>query len=391
MRVIHYNLLSVSIVFFLLTLCVVAQENQSSESNETIIFEFNDTFNGTNTTTMTTEFNETVNETINTTINNIIEEESNQTANVTSETPEIICSSEQCDVACAICRDNSCYAPEIGCQEKITIEKITPTTINKGEQQLNILMNNTGNVAMPFVAAEVVGFGIATVEEIPIEVLAVGDKDYTFTKVSVTEAGTVDIIVKISVNGTIISQQIFQITVISEDIQLEQETELFNLTQGNEIIAQLKEQYDVLETQYYEKEKKDYILYGIKEDLDDIKEALRLAQVAIIEENQKDFDKNSIYAATSLATVQQQVESAEKEKKTMWEVLYENLAVIGSVLGVLISVVTVWSMTKVHLKKARVINVIKGKQILNIGKKEDVQNIVENNDKEDTDSETKDL
>jgi len=47
-------------------------------------------------------------------------------------------------------------------------------------------------------------------------------------------------------------------------------------------------------------------------------------------------------------------------------------------LGVLISVITVWSMTKVHLKKARIVNVIKGKQILNVGKREDIQNIVDN-------------
>ncbi len=387
----YVHALNISILFCIMVVCVVAQENQT---NETILLEVNETFNETANTTITetVQSNETISETT----------ESMETTNTTNTTNEtiseplnetisIVCSAEQCDDGCAFCRDGSCYLPEIGCIEQIIIEKINPLTISKGEQQLNILIKNTGNVALPYIEADVVGYGITTFEKMPIELLAAGDKDYTFTKVNVAGSGLVDLIVKLYVNQTIISQEIFQITVADDGVSEQTQETAFNTTAASEHLEQSKTIYNELEKGYYEKEKQEYILYGIKEDLNDVKESLRLAQVAIIEQNQKEFDKNIMYATTTLSSIQQQLEAAEKEKKTLWQIAYENLAVIGSILGVLISVVTVWSMTKVHLKKARIINIIKGKQILNIGRKEDVENIKLDESEENVPPKSKDL
>lgn len=343
-------------VCIVLALSVFAQENETINITE----EFNETFDGFNETSYSmniTEANETY----------------------TSEINEsrLVCSLQQCDLGCAVCSDSSCYAPEVGCIEQISIDKITPAAMAKGEQQLNILIRNTGNVALPFIEAEVVGYGITTVEKMPIEFLIAGDKDYTFTKINVTESGTVDIIVKLYVNQSLKTQEIFQLTVDEDIVEEQVQESVFNATAAAAQLEAAKSFYNELEKEYYGKEKEQYLLYGIKEDLDDMKESLRLAQVAIIEENQKEFDNTIAYAAAGLQSVEEQLASAEKEKKTLWQMVYENLAVIGTVLGVLISIITVWSMTKVHLKKAKVINVMKGRQILNIGKKEDVENIVE--------------
>lgn len=347
-------------VCIVLALSVFGQENETINITE----EFNETFNG---------FNETV-YSMNIT-------EANETNATEINETEIICSLQQCDLGCAVCSDGSCYAQEVGCIEQLFIDKITPATIAKGEQQLNILIRNTGNVALPNIEADVVGFGITTVEKMPIEILLAGDKDYTFTKINVTESGTIDIIVKLYVNHSLKTQEIFQLAVAEGIVEgMVQET-AFNATAASEQLEAAKSHYNELEKEYYEKEKEQYLLYGIKEDLDDIKESLRLAQVAIIEDYSKEFDNNIAYATASLQSVQEQLASAEKEKKTLWQIVYENLAVIGTVLGVLISIITVWSMTRVHLKKARIINVIKGKQILNIGKKEDVENIIEKDSK----------
>ncbi|MFA6888991.1 MAG: hypothetical protein WC254_05860, partial [Candidatus Woesearchaeota archaeon] len=356
------------------------------QTDETIILGFNETSN--ETTISESEIiltNETIetSETTNTT-NETISEEVN-------ETVSIVCSVEQCDVGCAVCRDESCYAPEVGCTEKISIEKISPVTMSKGEQQLNILIKNTGNVALPYIESEVVGYGVTTLEKMPIELLAAGDKDYTFTKINVAESGSIDLIVKLYVNQTMISQEIFQITVAEDIISEQAEETVFNTTATTEQLDVSKKLYDELEQAYYEKEKQEYILYGTKEDLSDVKEALRLAQVAIIEQNKKEFDKNMIYATTTLNSIKQQLESAQKEKKTLWQIMYENLAIIGSILGVLISVITVWSITKVHLKKTRIINIIKGKQVFNLGKKEDVETILDNEPKKDSTKKSKDL
>lgn len=396
----YIHALNISIIFCIMIVCVVAQENQA---NETILLEVNETFNETaNATIPETIQSNQINETISETTESIETTNSTNTTNeaiTTNETisesvyenTSIVCSVEQCDDGCAVCRDGSCYLPETECIEQIIIEKISPLAISKGEQQLNILIKNTGNVALPYIEADVVGYGVTTIEKMPIELLVVGDKDYTFTKVNVAESGSVDLIVKLYVNQTIISQEIFQITVADDAVSGQTQETAFNTTAATEHLEQSKTIYNELEKIYYEKEKQEYLLYGINEDLNDVKESLRLAQVAIIEQNQKEFDKNIMYATTILSSIQQQLEIAEKEKKTVWQIAYENLAVIGSILGVLISVVTVWSMTKVHLKKARIINIIKGKQILNISRKEDVENIKLDESEEDVPTKSKDL
>lgn len=366
------------------------QESQSEE-NETTLFETNN------------ESNETVNESTEI-INNVTAEPNNITNESISEgiqnetqniSTALICTDEQCESGCTVCDDGSCHSPEISCIEQLSIEKITPLTIATGEQQLNILVKNTGNVALKDIEAEISGYGIATKEKIPIEIIPSGEKDYTFTKVIVQQTGNVDIIVKLFANKTLQTQQIFQITVqeiIQEeainnktDTETTEEAE-FNRTAAIESLNETKTEYENLEKLFFEKDNEGYILYSIEEDLKEIKEYLRKAQVAIIEENNVEFEKNILLTRTNLEELAKKLENAEKEKKTLIELMSENLALIGSILGVIISAITVWTITKAHLKKARIINIIKGKQIINVDKDGKVENILkEDVDKKDWD------
>lgn len=317
-------------------------------------------------------------------------EETNTTteSNTSTEnaTVTITCTESQCDESCTQCSDGSCHAPEEICTEALVIEKITPTTINKGEEQLNIVVRNTGNVALQNIEAQVTGYGITTQETISIETLFAGEKDYTFTKILAEQSGTIDLVVKIYVNESLLLQDIAQLSVLEDAVvEVVEEINTFNKTAAAQQLNETRNQFNIVEKQYYEKEKQDYLVYGIGEDLDDVKEYLRLAQVAIIEANQKEFEKNILATESGLGIIEAELAEAEKEDKTILELLSENLALVGSLLGVLISAITVWSMTKVHLKNTKIVNIIKGKQILNVDKDTEVKNIVED------EKETKDL
>ena len=345
-------------ILFILFLCtLISVQVFAQESNETNTIEENTTLiNSTNTTieeaalTDTSYQESTMNETFS---------EQNET-NITN------------------IREENATASEV--IQAIALEKITPIQMRVGEEQLNIVVKNTGTVPLYSVEAQVSGYGITTKETLPIEFLPINEKDYTFTKIIIENPGTIDIVIKIYANGTLLSQEISAVTVINSEEEKIVETSVneitMNVTIASEELNKTRALYNEVEKKYYEKEKEEYIVYGIKEDLFEIKEYLREAQVAIIEQSQKEFEINNLAAKTNLETIISNLEHAEKAKKTFTEIVSENLALIGSLLGVLISAVTVWSITKSHLKNTKIVNIIKGKQILNIDKETKVENVI---------------
>ncbi len=396
-----YFLFSLLVGVFFSLFFVVAEENQTNTTVPESPFDISNTTE--ENITETTQGNETEewseneeeqeineeeeveNESLETTL-----EETNTTsesnASTENATVSIICNESECDEGCTQCSDGSCHKPEEICTKAAVIEKITPATIKKGEEQLNIVVRNTGNLVLQNIEAQVTGYGITTQETLSIETLLAGEKDYTFTKISAEQSGTIDLVVKIYVNGSLLVQDIVQLSVLEDAVvEVVEEINTFNKTEAAQQLNETRNQFNTVEKKYYEKEKQDYLVYGMDKDLDGVKEYLRLAQVAIIEEEQKEFEKNILAAKSALETIEAELNEAQKEQKTILELLSENLALIGSLLGVLISAITVWSMTKVHLKKAKIVNIIKGKQILNVDKDTEVRNIIED------EKETKDL
>src|SRR3989338_7590124 len=137
-----FSVIAVLVLLVVALTFVSAQENQSS-----------------NETTSETEYNFTIsdNET-NTTESNqsdIFEESNSSEENTTTV---LICSEIQCDEGCTICSDGSCHAPEEECIVELVVEKVTPNTIKTGEQQLNVLVKNTGTVTLLNVEAEISGY-----------------------------------------------------------------------------------------------------------------------------------------------------------------------------------------------------------------------------------------
>ncbi len=394
---IFFSVFTISVLVLAGLTAVFAQENQTNnETTSELEYNFTISENETNTTEGNqsdifeepnfTEESTNTTETSNTTIEETGETNTTE-INQTEEnaTTILVCSALQCDGGCTICSDGSCHAPEEECTTALVVEKVTPSTVKTGEQQLNILIKNTGTVALFDIEAEVSGYGITTLETLSIEALPSGEKDYTFTKVLAENAGVNDIIVKVYANQTLITQEIVSLTVAEEE-QEEEEIVLFNQTAALAALNETRVKYNALEMLYYEKEKQEYLVFGIDKDLVEIKEYLRQAQVAVIEQDEDEFQKNLVAAQTTIENVAAELESAQKEDKTFIEILSENLALIGSLFGVLISGVTVWSMTKVHLKRAKIVNIIKGKQIVNVDKNTDMENIVESDE-----SKTKDL
>lgn len=366
-------------------LVIVTTNVPAQEVNETISeTEYNLTLS--NNETNTTEGNQSeVFEQSNMTEQNmtIVEPLETNTTDELNQSEEnavnIVCSEIQCDEGCTVCSDGSCYAPEEACVASLVVEKVTPTTMKVGEGQLNILLKNTGTVTLYSIEADISGYGVTTLEKLSVELLPRGEKDYTFTKVRVESAGAYDLIVKVYANKTLVMQEIVSIT-ITEEEQQEQEVLSFNQSVALAALNETRTKYNALELLYYEKEKEEYLVFGIDKDLVEIKEYLRQAQVAVIEQDEKAFQKNLLAAQTTIETVVTELESAKKEDKTFMEILSENLALIGSLFGVLISGVTVWSMTKVHLNRAKIVNIIKGKQIVKVSKGNEIKNVVKSDE-----------
>lgn len=292
--------------------------------------------------------------------------------NATNETNEnvtaaLLCTSTQCDRGCIKCPDLKCHDPGYTCTEDLAIEKIVPKTFSQGEQQVNILIKNGGDIPFQKVSASITGYGITTLNTIPIDSLATGDKDYTFVVVNASESGIIDIIIKLYAEDIFKKQVVDQITILVENSTPNAvptvDTALIQEEWNN-----TKATFVQLESLYTQKKEEGYLVEDMLDSLNSIRGFIRNAQLAVAEEDYKGFRKNIDSATTEMALLAERLTAAHKQKKSWKLTIQENIAWIGSIFGFIIATSTVYGITRSYIQKSKVEKVVNiSKQIINVG------------------------
>jgi len=258
--------------------------------------------------------------------------------------PSWVCDNTKCDSECTICSDNKCHEPSFICQEKLSLEKITPDSVQLGVSQTNILLKNVGNVDLKDIYVEITGNGISSSDNVPISSLVVGDKDYTFTKITAEKAGTIDVILKIYINKqlkeTIVKQLIVQ------EAPKENKPPLYNSTA---ILAQFesaKQDYSNLEKQYQEKLSQGYQVDWISKQLDEGNSFIKEIQIAIKTEDYKEADVVLTLLDNSLKNTETNLADAKLPTKSFKDKVKENLLYIGSLAAAIVSIFTANNLLK---------------------------------------------
>lgn len=272
-----------------------------------------------------------------------------------NQTPQIMCTQSQCDSECVKCSDKSCHEPGFRCVEELTLEKFFPTTVQYGVNQINIVLDNTGNVKLDDISAAISGDGITTLEQIPLERINVGDRDYVFAKINATKTGTIDIVIKVYVAGNVKHKFAEQITVLEPAKQVQNTTEQINVTKLTSTLDQLRQRYKTTEQEYQNKKSEGF-------DVDIVYDKLRSAyggiadtQSALFEGNYNKVKASIEIINDSLNDVDDQLKSATKIQETLSDKIRNNLLLIGSLAAALVSIFTAYKLVQEKINREKIL------------------------------------
>lgn len=287
------------------------------------------------------------------------------TPNVTIEEPILentttapVCSSEYCNVTCTICNDGVCHDPAFTCIEKASLEKYLPTTLGLGRQQLNILLRNTGTVALTNVSVYVSGPGISTVSTLPLNTLLVGEKDYVFVTADIKQSGVHDLVLKIFFNGKIQDKLVEQLTVLDEQKPASSSEEI-NATALAQQLEQLKEEYRDLEQEYQNKKIDGYTVDLVYDRLKETHDSIIQAQEAFFDGNYAKVKGHAALATDGLSALAQQLQIVKKPEQKFTDKLKANLVYIGTISAAIVSVFTATGLIKAHINKQKILDLEK--------------------------------
>jgi len=265
------------------------------------------------------------------------------------EAPEITCNENKCDDECVVCKDKKCHDPGFQCTEKVEISRIFPSSASVGITQMNILIKNTGTVDVGEVYAEMSGDGITTNKKMPIQSLAVGDKDYTFTEINATKPGNIDLVIKLYVNGVLKQKAVGQLAVIGEEKPVEQA----NVTGMNIRIDELKDKYMALEQEYQDKSLAGYQLGTIYDQLKEARGYIANAQSNLLEGEYKKAEANLEIAKENIDLIETQLKNPKKKQKTFMDKFRENILYIGSTAAAIVSIFAAYTYIHKTFKKQK--------------------------------------
>ena len=287
----------------------------------------------------------------------------NQT-NQTQE-PQVMCTQSQCDKECVKCSDRVCHEPGFRCVEELTLEKFFPTSVQYGINQINVVLDNTGNVELDDISATITGDGITTLEQIPLEKIDAGDRDYVFAKINATKTGTIDIVIKVYVAGNAKHKFVEQITVL-EQPKVQDTTEQVNVTQLTATLDRLRERYKITEQNYQTKKTEGFSVDIIYDKLRSAYSGIADTQAALFQGDYKKVKASIEIINSSLNDVDDQLKTATKVQETLSDKIRNNLLLIGSLAAALVSIFTAYKLVQERINREKILAL---HQKLNVKKK----------------------
>lgn len=276
-----------------------------------------------------------------------------QDDSIVAEIPEEapICSPTKCESKCVKCSDNKCHEPSFVCREQLSIDKIAPKEIDLGQNQINILVKNTGNVDISQISAELSGDGILTTSAIPIQKLVAGDKDYVFIKINTSKSGVIDLVIKIIIDDLVRDKFVDQLTVF--EAKNSQPTETYNASALNDQLASLRQTYRTLESNYQEKKAVGYPVDIVYDKLKEVYAILSDAQSKLLSENYKQVQVSINLIQNNMQDIDYQLKNAKQPELTFSDKLKSNLLFFGSIAAAIVSIFTAYKLVQNSIDKEK--------------------------------------
>ena len=235
-------------------------------------------------------------------------------------------------------------------KEELKIGRLVTKNLVSGQNTIVLQIENIGTKDLKEVHTEISGDGVKTMSSQRVSILR-GQSDFTTTFVSVTNTGTIDIIIKAYAGDVLLGQTI---ETISVPVPQQIDTEVVAVVD----IAYAQEQVELLwstvteyERVFLTKRAEEYVLTDLTDALDKINEEIKDLELRIPDMTKESFDREVSLIKRSLDDVKLQLDHATPKKFT--DKLKENVGAVAAVIGTIVSALTAYGLAKTHVAKGK--------------------------------------
>lgn len=236
-------------------------------------------------------------------------------------------------------------------KEELKIGRLVTKNLNLGQNNIVLQLENIGQKDITNAYITISGDGIKTISKSTIN-LPKEQSDFVTAVVSIVNSGDIDIIIKAYSDDLLLGQTIESIFVNPPEEDLEKETTpaiiYVNETYAKEEIDMLWEAISKNEKNYFLKEAEEYNLPDLIDGISDTKEEIKQLQLSYSSLTKEAFDNRVEIILRSLEDINTQIDLAQPKELT--DKIKENLGLIATTLGVIVSSLTAFGLVKSHTK-----------------------------------------
>ncbi|MBI1968614.1 PKD domain-containing protein [Candidatus Woesearchaeota archaeon] len=214
----------------------------------------------------------------------------------------------------------------------LNITSYFPASVREGENEITIILLNTGKKAISDLSGKLVGEGLRYISSTSISTLPAGDEDSLNLKAQFLRSGTISATLKIAGVNFPITFEVAPVVQYSKE-ELQQR------------LAQLKEAVQTQETTYYDKKAQGYLVAEVFESIKDVKRRLQDAQQSVLTGNFNGAAVGLDIVSSAVEDITADLDHAQKQKQTMMMWLKDNalaitaiIAALGTLSGIIVKV-----------------------------------------------------
>lgn len=193
------------------------------------------------------------------------------------------------------------------------------------------------------------GNGVKTINSPAIDI-SKGKSDFITSTVLIESSGEIDIIIKAYSDDILLGKVIESISVnkpIDEVLDDEPAPVFVDEDYAINQISLLWDSLNNYESDFFTKESNEYSLPDLSDTIDETKEEIKQLELSFSTLTKDQFDKNVLVINRSLNHIKEQLDLARPKKLS--ERIRENLILIGTGLGILVSSLTAYGLAKSHI------------------------------------------
>ena len=231
-------------------------------------------------------------------------------------------------------------------KEELKIAKMLTKTLNVGQNNIVVQLDNTGNVDLEDITVQISGDGVKTTDKTPVNIPK-GKSDFATTVVSITTKGTIDIILKAYSKDKMLAQSIETVTVNGPEEKKVEAPKTVDANYAQQKTDELWKKLEESEKAYLTKKAGGYNVPDVTSTISEAKSEIKKLQLDSAELTEEAFNRRLGVAAKSLEEINLKLGLAAP--KGIGDKLKDNMATIATTIGLIVSSLTAYGLAKTHI------------------------------------------